>query len=745
MRKKMMCLLICLMCLLSFVSCAGGTVWKTASFDTEASGGIPEDMVVAENDHYQLEWTSANCGVALVDKTTGRRWGTTPVKEGEPEVDELGMPIKKHPKLESAIVVTYLNESTYVEEEINSAIGAVKNGRIRTELLESGIRVEYYFDEVEIMVPVEYILREDSVEIGIDPKQIQENEKLVTSIAVAPFWCSAENDSSDSYLFFPSGSGTIISCDTVSQAGKAYSASVYGDDPTMQADALMTTERAVRIPVYGAKTQTAASCAIIESSAESADIKALVGSSALKYSAVYASFQMRGYSRNNVQYLNNVQKEMEVFHKGMIDTPLKVGFYPLAGEQADYSGMAQIYKDYLKNNGKLAERVRESSLNVTFVGGTMIKKSFLGVPYEELLPTTTLEDAKKILTELSDETDGKISARLLGYGVTGIDRSDYAGGFRINRHLGSLEDLSELSEQCENTGVDLYFDFDLIRFHDSSFGYSRLFDSAYNACSKLACGYDYDVVTRASIPESEYSLLKRELLTDGANRLQKKIKGWKLSGISLASLGSLAYSDYSTFENAAYYSQGGMAADVEKIMGGLGEGYKLASEEANVYAALMSDVIYNAPTDSSQEKIFDQDIPFYQMVFKGYVSMGCQSLNMASEPKKQLLKAIESGCGLSWTLTAEYQNELIDSASYYFFGSRYEDVKDSLLETCDGLKDYYAAIDGAEMISHHILENGIRETIFDNGVRVYVNYEEQSAASPLGQVQLLSYLWEGRP
>ncbi len=743
MQKKIIYLLVCVTAVLTMTACAGKRIWTPDSFDDMAVSEKPADGVVAENDAYCMEWNSGYCGISLTEKATGRRWGTTPSMEGRPEVDEYGLPVTVHPQLESAIIVKYLNEATYVEEQVVARTGAVNKGRIRASGIENGIHVEYYFDEVKIMVPVDYRLRADSVEVRIDAKKIQENENKITSIAVAPFWCSAENDSEDSYLFFPSGSGALIPTETQSQPGIRYTASVYGDDVTMTKSDLVTTEKSVRLPVYGAKSKDTATLAIIEASAESADISTVVGAGALGYSSVYTVFQLRGYSTNIAKFLIGSQK-MHVFAENMIDTPLVVGFYPLTGERANYSGMAQVYREYLMGQGSLTGKLsEETDLNVTLVGGTMINKSFLGIPYKELLPATTLKDANGILEEISAQTGTKISAKLLGYGKTGIVTSDYAGGFKINKNLGTKKELAVLNRSCTENGISLYMDFDLIRLKKSSAGYSNFFDAAYSALYKVAYGYEYDVVTRGYRSDSRYSFLSRGLLADGAEQLMEKTEDWELAGVSLSSLTNLAYSDYSGDESTRYHSKGTIAADVSEILKTVSGKYKIAAEDANAYAAAQADVIFNAPVSSSGELIFGEDVPFYQMVYKGYVSLAGESINMASDPRKQLLRMIESGCGLHYTLTAEYHTEFTDTQSYLFFGSLYGDVKDSMFASYEEVKAYYAAINGAAIVSHRILDNGIRQTVFDNGVTVYVNDSEESLTSPLGEIKALDYVWKG--
>ena len=122
--------------------------------------------------------------------------------------------------------------------------------------------------------------------------------------------------------------------------------------------------------------------------------------------------------------------------------------------------------------------------------------------------------------------------------------------------------------------------------------------------------------------------------------------------------------------------------------------------------------------------------------------MSGETVNIASNEQEVVLKSVESGCGLNYVLTANYYNEFIDSQNNYFFGSKYKDISDKLINNYNNLKNYYAAINGAEIVSHKICENGLRETVFDNGVKVYVNYSESSIVSPIGEVDAIGFVWE---
>ncbi len=739
--KKLICLILGVVMIVSMTGWTTGDIWSPDAFDEEIKSNYSkEDKVIASNDKYELKWLGSNCTVDLIDKATGQRWGVNGERTINPLTGELAT---LRPEAGSALIIEVLDMSNNQRSEYFSAVGAVKNGRVVTEDIDNGIRVYYYFDDISIRMVVDFVLRANSVAVTVHPKMIQENEDYrVVSARVASFWCSNLNDKENSYLFYPSGSGAIVSNKSISSAGTTIESQVYGFDPVMTRDNYDTTEKEVRLPVFGAKNGDTATCAIIEDNAEAAVIGAKVGSTTLGYSGVYARFQLRGYSDNYTQQMNSGKSRQQVYAVSLGEKPMTIGYYPLTGDKANYNGMAETYKNYLKSKGVLTETSEESPLNVTFVGGVMIDKSFLGVPYKDLIAATTLNEAKDILTELSSKTGSKISAKLLGFGSTGIEYESYAGGMKMNRAFGSLKDLSALNQYSAENNIDLYYDFDLIKLKNSSAGYSTFFDTAYSSLLKVTTAYRYNAASRSYDSATGYNLLKRALLMDGAEKVLKKVSKWDLSGISLESLSCVAYSDNST-QTTDYFTKGNMSKDVTEIMGKVSEKYKVAAYEANDYAAVAADIIYDTPTTSSRERIFTEDVPFYQMIFKGYVPMTSESMNMAVNPKTHLLKTVESGAGLSYTLIANYYNEFIDYQGYYFYGSKYSDISKDIIATSNNLKDYYAAVNGAEIISHTILDSGLRETVFEGGVKVYVNYTDASIAAPSGAtVEANGYIWE---
>lgn len=736
MQKKIISFICCIAFLVTLTACGDGSAPIAKAFDKKAQTGMPSDSLIAQNSNYRLEWDEDTCGVILTDLATGLVYGTSPESgEGE-QLDELGMPIKKHPQVNSVLTVKYMDYESNTESTVLSYNGAVKGGRVRCGKAGDALVAEFYFDSQGFMIPVSYELLEDSVRISIDSSKIEESQNQILQISLAPFWCSAENDSENTYLFIPSGSGALAGTASYSQQGITFSSEVYGRDLALNEIADVSTEKSVRLPVYGAKSADyKATLAVIESGADSALIESITGSTAFGYTAVYPTFRMRGYTNHTVKMFVWQEVENMIYSKRMIKDKLSVRFFPLSGDNADYNGMAHKYREYLEDSGKLKSNSDDSRLSLTFVGGTMTTKSFLGIPYKTLYPVTTLSQVTKTVKEISENTDIKLSVILKGFGESGIDVGKIAGGYKIGSAFGSVSDLKELIKLCEDKNAELYMDFDVVGFSDSANGFSTLFDSVFNSGNQRSVQYYYNKALRDQKSDNTYYLLRPSLLNDALTKLSEKTEKWDLTGIALNSLTSSSYSDYKDRTESKYYAKSGMSKLVSGSINNLKKnGTAIASFDANGYAAELSDIITGTPTYSSGDYSFSADIPFYEIVFKGSVPMTAESINLESDTQKAVLRAVESGTGISYTVSGSWDNKLINSDFKLFYNSKYDSIKGSIFENAERLSEYYKKISGAHISSHKILESGLRETVFDNGVTVFVNYGDAACASPAGEV-----------
>lgn len=738
MKKRIISAALIFSVCLWLVSC-NNAVRVQPEFDGDAASSEMAEKIIAENSKYIMKWDEDTKGIILTERDGNISWGTTPVSQGEEELDELGMPVRKNEMVSSALTIQYSSGGSTAEAF--SYDSAVTNGVVRCAIVKNGIRVEYFFSELEIMVPVNYVLCSDYVSVTVDPKEIQENGNMVTGISLAPFWCSASNDSDGAYLMIPSGSGALARVKALSMQGEKFSERVYGNDVSMLNWYTSTEKKNILLPVYGVSNGNMGTLAVIDKGADQALIEASVGSESYKYSTVYATFQLRGYT-NNITPIFNDTDVSDIYNKAMTDAEISVRFYPLIGDNASYSGMANTYKNYLIEERGLKRTKNTVKSNLNIIGGTEITKAFLGVPYGTIYPATTASQTSRIISELSDHFE--MTVNLKGYGQNGIDIGKIGGGFKADGKIASSGDMKRLANAAKESGTEIYMDFDIVRFSSGSGGYSKQFSSVVNAAGKKAVKYLSDKAVHDDVKESLYYLLKPSKLEKAAQKCGKAANKYGLTGISLSTLSQTAYSDYSDKNASLYHSKTGFSeAASQAIKAGKGTAGKFAAEQPNMYAALLSERITEAPLTSSEENIFSEDIPFYEMVFSGCIPMSGESVNLSDNPKQMLLRSVEAGCAPGYTLIGSWNNKLIDAQYPLFYSSLYSDVKKDIISFSDRLLSYYEAIGASGIESHSILRDGLRKTVFKNGVTVYVNYNDCGENTEAGVVGAADFLIKG--
>ncbi len=746
MKKRILSIAICLFLLFSLTACGGSDYTPSQkAFDTKVQSSVPSaDDVIASNSKYTMQYDSATGGIKIIDNAAGTIWSTCPIAEGEVELDSLGMPIRRHGFPQSVLEVGYMD--TKISGGGNNLTttydGVIDTGRMVYKPIENGVTIEYYFDLQEFMVPVDYVLCDDYVSISVDSTKIQENDLRITYVSIAPFLTSLPNDLEDAYLFVPSGSGAILESDSYNDQGILYNAYMYGEDITKEERYATTIETAMRMPVYGYKNGSIGGFSIIDDGAETAILKTVCGNTAYKYSTVYPSFQLRSYTSHLATSFNNT-RETNIFPEHMIEGKFAIRFYPLSGDAANYSGMAAIYRDYLVKEFGMTKTDEDKAMSINFIGGTQITKSFLGVPYKTIYATTTVDQANTIISEISDSVDS-LAVKFKGFGSTGVDIGQIGGGYDISGTIGSEAQMKKLVD-ANGEKVDLYMDYDLVRFSSTGGGFNYFKDAVMNSGSIKADQFVADKAIRKNIETLKYRLLRPICFSDAVSKAIDNNTKMKLNGVSAESMSTLSYSDYSSINTSVEYNSKHKFDDA--VMNALKQvkdkEQKLMVSEANVYAAIAANIIENTPIASDNGYAFIESVPFYSMVFKGYVPMTTESINTSVTPKKSVLAAVESGIGLNYTLISQWDNSLINAQYPIFNTTVYSAVKDDMLSTYDELKDYYSSIKGAKIKSNTVIADGVHCTVFDNNITVYVNYTSKAVQTPAGEVAALDYIITG--
>ncbi len=725
MKRKPTWILALVLCITLFLSACTGAKIDEYKIPDELQS--VSESLIAENNSYSLEWDDTTKSVFLKG-AGGVVWATTPYeffKSGETNYN-----------LSSPLNIEYYNTE---DGSINSENGfdCIEQNTVSAQKVKDGIKVTYYFETSKITISATYTLCEDSLKISLNTDDLTEGDvNKLLSVSVAPYLCSVKNsDSKSDYLFIPSGSGALMYTDIEpSDNPRTFAGEVYGNDEVTNVLSSAGEDEPIRMPVFGAVSGKNAICAIIENGEGAASINAIAGNPRNNYSTVYVSFNVRGYNNAELKTSATIIVNND-FPK---NTEFSVRYYPLTDENASYNGFANLYREHLKNSGLLKKSdKKQEAYHLTLLGGAQTDGYILGVPYTKLYPLTTLKESKSIIEDLVNLTSKTPEVMIKGFGQSGLNTGKIAGGYKFSSKLGGQKSYNSLKKYCEDNNISLYADFDTVYYNKSGSGFNKSSDTALSANLQSAVKYPL----KRSTLEKQEDLGKTFLLSRSAQAkaIEKLIDFCEddVSGVSLSELGKTAYSDYAQDK---YMMKGSLNEQAKLLEMIKNANHSVALSTANSYIAGLADSLNDVPLQNGGYDALDEQIPFYQMVYSGYIPMYSCGVNLSPNSDRQLLRLVEAGVSPSFVLTNAFNSEI--STSYVDVKSSvvYENNKDLIKKTLEDLDNYQNSINGSKIVKHRILQSGVTETKFENGVSVIVNHTQKQVKVYGKDIQGMSYI-----
>ena len=161
------------------------------------------------------------------------------------------------------------------------------------------------------------------------------------------------------------------------------------------------------------------------------------------------------------------------------------------------------------------------------------------------------------------------------------------------------------------------------------------------------------------------------------------------------------------------------------------------------YAFKYTDVAKNIPYQSTQYEILDYSVPFYQLVANGLFDYSGESFNANSEKgtMEHLMRMIETGSNMSFTLSGDSSEKLLPTEYNYYYYTLYTDWVDTIIEVYTKLNEL--GIYDGELVEHECLGSNIYKVVYStsNGdVTIYLNYTRNNYVAPDGtKVQSKDY------
>ncbi len=554
----------------------------------------------------------------------------------------------------------------------------------------------------DISFTVSFRLDGGQLTVSVPFSSVSEKDERLVSITLLPLF-GACNSSEDGYIFYPDGSGTLYKFkDKVSVNRSAVTKLIYGDAFNELDNYISDREHnimPISLPVFGIKRANNAIFAQVEKGDADTSLTLAPIGYVYNLARVYPTFNYR-YS----YYEQTVSGDkMLVFNDMSTASDFSVKYTVLSDVDASYIGMAKLLRKEMFADTKKNEK---PNISVDLLMST--QKSLL--LWDISREVTSFEQAEEFLETL--ETNGVSNARLNLLGWQSKGYNNYPAHLPVSRKIGGNSGLKKLTEYAHKNGSVIQL---LDNFAEGDFegsGFSIRQDAAYNMKNK---------------PLSDIEQTK--LLMDIANGYAEfkkdisKLANSGIDGYSFDLFGSLVYDNMAsgrTLRRQEYISKVNEYLDLSNQSFG-----SSAMDGANYYAVKNAGFIYNLPDSSSGEFIYDEDVPFLQIVLHGYKAYSGRNFgNFSNSTAEAALHWLEYGYVPSFVLGYESPSILKDTKSEGFFYSRIDDWTDTIGEIYKDFLPAYEKIKN-ETITDYIKKGNTCEIAYENGMKLLINYNKQ--------------------
>lgn len=706
--------------------------------------------LAAENEYLKLYVDTATGYVAVYDKRDGSITYSNPLDADE---DEKANKNNKN-YLKSQMMVYYYNTDVK-SGSLDTYTQCIEKNQLAVEGIENGIRFLYTVGSttakgeavpIYFEIPLEYRLDGDSLVVSIPVKGIKENGGSLYRIQLLRYM-GAGHKSEEGYMVVPNGSGSIIRFNNGKLSSNVYTQYIYDMDP-MTAN-YTTTENLdrVKLPIFGICREDRSLLVEIENGATTAMISAEISGKYNDYNYAYPTFVFRNV--DNLRNFGESSQDVLVLESEMYDINATVRYTFLNEDNTGYAGLANYYRERLIAKGVLTPQTESGDIPFYYdvIGGVMENSHFLGIQRQDTFAMTTYADIQNMADEFAENGITNQVVNVQGWFNEGYYHNA-PHNIRLVKEMGSKSELEELNARIAELGGILYADvaFQQVTFADDSFNYgaegSRYYGAGYAASFGMVNPTTLRNTTGLGYGERNYDILSPKFLPRYVEKFAAKIQNYDISGLSLRDLGSYLSSDKKRTEVI------NREEALEIVLAQLdlleSTGKKLLLNNANAYALAYADNIINVPLSDNTYQIVDENIPFYQMVIHGCINYSTELLNFDDSEDMTLtvLQMIETGSSPHYVFTQKPSSRMKNTGLNQYYATTYDTWKGEAMEIYNRVNEALSHVSGAAIIGHEI--NGeVRKITYDNGVTIYINYNDETESMDGRSIPAMSYEMEG--
>lgn len=553
---------------------------------------------------------------------------------------------------------------------------------------------------------------------------IYDHNYIMTGVQFLKEMTTSYDVAGDGMMIIPDGSGAIINFNN----GKAvlnyagYNKKVYGNDRAFVLNQAPEDVEDLMFGMYGFIDTTAGKglMTIVEEGAALSKLSADIPRGTSQYNTIYYTTSIRenefvtaGTGWNAVKFPK--------WSRILAPNDVVYNFMFLEADELSYVGVANRYRDYLieKYDLEVKDTTTTNLTNLNLLGAFEHYDMFLGIKYMRPDNLTSFSQAKSIVSELFDEGVTNLS---VSYSSWTDDEFEYetTAHLRASEALGRKKGLTNLASYLEEQGIPFYpelfvatskgydYPFGNIKYTTKSVGNSYATQYPFNLATLFQ---DKTLTPTYYITPSFYPSITRNLLNS--------YKQFGIEGAYFPDLGNMKIGDYS--KNSEIFSPDGNRYQQQSLA--IAQEYldRIQLSAPYDYIFPYVDTAINVPVGSSTYGIFDQTIPFYQLVVSGLFDYTTELVNGTSDKSYNyyFVKALETGSNLYFQLSYEDPKVLLETDYTQYYKTYYQNWKDIIVEFNQKIND--SQIHQGRLINHERVAKDVAKVTYSNGVVLVIN------------------------
>lgn len=394
-------------------------------------------------------------------------------------------------------------------------------------------------------------------------------------------------------------------------------------------------------------------------------------------------------------------------------------------DDANYVGMANAYRAYLVENGKLAkleEQEKDINLYLDLLGDIDTTKTFLGMPVAGKQELTTFADAKTVMSELKEAGVANQVIRYLGWANGGLSATAPTK-IKVEKALGGEDGLKDLISYVQSEGNQIYMDLDFsyVTKTDMFDGFDLEVDSVKTIDGKNAFFQTYNPIVQAYNTRVAFAI-SAKAYTPMYQKITEKYASFFGDGQKNISVGSLGFALNSSQDSEYPLNREDAKELTEYTLENIGKDYESVLVECgNYYTWEYADTILEIPLDSSNRNTTTHEVPFLGILLHGYKNYTGEAINLSGDYEYTLLKTIENGAN-PYFIIAYNKNGLKVNGYSEYYAVEYAQWKESIAAEYKKLNEVLSPLQGQHITAHEIMDNRVVKVTYEEGTEIYLNY-----------------------